>query len=146
MLPSRIVVPKRLALDQIPILWKVKMFRGEGGNGLMLRTSLVFLFELFIWTLLSGGMGLVSFFFFFLLVFLYTCFLRRWSTLHYDRIFGREHFLDRPFGMDRLTVEIFGFVVRGIVWRRWISIPGVGNWHARHLRLANNGYTMEKDQ
>jgi len=36
-------------------------------------------------------------------------------------------FLDRPFEMDRLIVEIFGFVVRGIVWRRWISIPGVGN-------------------
>ena len=36
-------------------------------------------------------------------------------------------FLDRPFEMDRLIVEIFGFVVRGIVWRRWISIPRVGN-------------------
>ena len=50
-------------LDQILILWKVKMFRGEGGNGLTLRTSLVFLFEPLISTLLSGGMGLVSFFF-----------------------------------------------------------------------------------
>ena len=35
--------------------------------------------------------------------------------------------LDRPFEMDMLIVEILGFVVRGIVWRRWISIPGVGN-------------------
>ena len=56
------MVRKRLVLDQIPILWKVKMFRGEGGNGLTLRKHLVFLFELFISTLLSGGMGLVSFF------------------------------------------------------------------------------------
>ena len=40
------------------------MFRGEGGNGLTLRTSLVFSFELLISTLLSGGMGLVSFFLF----------------------------------------------------------------------------------
>jgi hypothetical protein len=40
-----------------------KMFRGEGGNGLTLREFLVFLFEPLISTLLSGGMGLVSFFF-----------------------------------------------------------------------------------
>ena len=43
-----------------PDLIEGKMFRGEGGNGLTLRTSLVFLFELLILTLLSGGMGLVS--------------------------------------------------------------------------------------
>ena len=60
------MVHKRYVLDQILILWKVKMFRGEGGNGLTLRTSLVFLFEPLISTLLSGGMGLVSFFQFFL--------------------------------------------------------------------------------
>ena len=40
-----------------------KKFRGEGGNGLTLRKHLVFLFELLISTLLSGGMGLVSLFF-----------------------------------------------------------------------------------
>ena len=68
-LPSRRVVRKRSVLDQIPILWKAKMFRGEGGNGLTLRTSLVFLFELLISSLLSRGMGLVSFFFFFLYFF-----------------------------------------------------------------------------
>ena len=39
------------------------MFRGEGGNGLTIRKFLVFLFEPLIFTLLSGGMGLVSFFF-----------------------------------------------------------------------------------
>ena len=39
------------------------MFRGEGGNGLTLREFLVFSFEPLISTLLSGGMGLVSFFF-----------------------------------------------------------------------------------
>ena len=42
------------------------MFRGEGENGLTLKKYLVFLFELLISTLLSGGMGLVSFFQFFL--------------------------------------------------------------------------------
>ena len=40
------------------------MFRREGGNGLTLRTFVVFLFELLISTLLSGGMGLVSLSFF----------------------------------------------------------------------------------
>ena len=70
----------------------------------------------------------------------------RWPILHEDKVVGREHFLDRSFEMDRLIVEIFGFVVRGIVWRRWISIPGVGNWHARHLWLANNGNAKEKDR
>ena len=40
------------------------MFRGEEGNGLTLRKFLVFLFEPLISTLLSGGMGLVSLFFF----------------------------------------------------------------------------------
>ena len=53
-----------------PNLMEGKIFRGEGGNGLKLRISLVFLFELLISTLLSGGMGLVSFLFFFLSVFL----------------------------------------------------------------------------
>ena len=43
-------------------LMEGKMFMGEGGNGLTLRKHLVFLFELLISTLLSGGMGLVSFF------------------------------------------------------------------------------------
>ena len=56
-----------------PDLMEGKMFRGEGGNGLMLRTSLVFLFELLISTLLSGGMGLVSFFFFFFFHSLLLC-------------------------------------------------------------------------
>ena len=46
-----------------PDLMEGKMFRGEGGNGLTLRELLVFLFEPLISTLLSGGMGLVSFFF-----------------------------------------------------------------------------------
>ena len=32
--------------------------------------------------------------------------------LHVDRFIGREHCLDRPFEMDKLTVEILGFVVR----------------------------------
>ena len=45
-----------------PDLMEDKMFRGERGNGLTLRKHLVFLFELLISTLLSGGMGLVSFF------------------------------------------------------------------------------------
>ena len=62
-LPSRKVVRKRSVLDQIPILWKVKLFRGEGGNGLTLRTSLAFLFEILISSLLSGGMVLLSLFF-----------------------------------------------------------------------------------
>ena len=46
-----------------PDLMEGEVFRGEGGNGLTLRKFLVFLFEPLISTLLSGGMGLVSFFF-----------------------------------------------------------------------------------
>ena len=41
-----------------PDLMEGEVFRGEGGNGLTLRKFLVFLFELLISTLLSGGMGL----------------------------------------------------------------------------------------
>ena len=69
------MVRKRYVLDQIPILWKVKMFRGEGGNGLTLRKFLDLLFELLISTLLSGGNGLVSFFSFFSLLLLQSFFL-----------------------------------------------------------------------
>ena len=47
-----------------PDLVESKTFRGEGGNGLTLRKILVFLFEPLISTLLSGGTGLVSLFFF----------------------------------------------------------------------------------
>ena len=44
-----------------PDLMEGKMFRGEGGNGLTLREF--WSFEPLISTLLSGGMGLVFFFF-----------------------------------------------------------------------------------
>jgi len=54
-LTSRRAVHKRLVLDQIQILWKVKC-SGEGGNGLTLREF--WSFEPLISTLLSGGMGL----------------------------------------------------------------------------------------
>ena len=54
------MVPKRLVLDQIPILWMVKC-SGE-------REEMDFLFEPLISTLLSGGMGLVSLFFSLLLL------------------------------------------------------------------------------
>ena len=70
--------------------------------------------------------------------------LRRWPILHEDWVIGRKHFLDRPFEMDRLTVEIFGFVVRGIVWRRWISILGVGNWYARHFEASKTMGTQRR--
>ena len=60
-----------------PDLMEGKKFRGEGGNGLTLRKHLVFLFELLISSLLSGGMGLVSFFFFFLSLFLCLVFLKK---------------------------------------------------------------------
>ena len=62
-----------------PDLMEGGVFRGEGGNGLTLRTFVVFLFELLISSLLSGGMGLVSFFFFFLCFFAY-CFFKRKMT------------------------------------------------------------------
>ena len=39
------------------------IIKGEGGNGLTLREFLVFLFELLISIILSGGMGFVSLFF-----------------------------------------------------------------------------------
>ena len=46
-----------------PNLMEGEMFRGEGRNGLALRKHLVFLFDLpFFSTLLSGGIGLASFF------------------------------------------------------------------------------------
>ena len=48
-----------------PDLMEGEVFRGKGGNGLTLRKFSVFLFELLVSTLLSGGMGLVSFFCFF---------------------------------------------------------------------------------
>ena len=95
-------------------LMEGKMFRGEGGNGLTLRKFLVFLFELLISTLFSGGMSLVSFF---LIASAPVFFKEDDPHFHNDRVFfGREHCLDRPFEMDRFTVEILGFVVSGIVW------------------------------
>ena len=61
-----------------PDLMEGKMFRGEGGNGLTLRKRLVFLFEIpFFSTLSSGGMGLISFIFFFLSVFLCLVFFKK---------------------------------------------------------------------
>ena len=110
-LPSQRVVRQRLVLDQIPILWKVKCSGEREEMDSHLENFWSFLFDLLILTLLSGGMGLVSLCFFSLL--LLQFFLRRWPILH--RVFGREHCLDRPFEMDRLTVEILGFVVKGIV-------------------------------
>ena len=119
-LPSRRVVRKRLVLDQIPILWKVKCSRERDKMDSHLENIWSFylssLFQLSwveVWVL--------SPFFFFIYLFLSFIatlsrfFLRRWPILHEDRVIGWEHCLDRPFEMDRLTVEILGFVVRGIV-------------------------------
>jgi len=63
-----------------PDLVESKTFRGEGGNGLTLRKILVFLFEPLISTLLSGGMGIVSFFFFFLPTLLCPVFFKEDNT------------------------------------------------------------------
>ena len=142
MLPSLRVVRKRLILDQIPILWKVKCSGEREEMDSHLEHLWSFYFELLISTLLSGGMGLVSLSFFDIAS--APFFLRRWPILHEDRVIGREHCLDRPFEMDRLTVEILGFVVRGIIWRRWISIPGVGNWHARHFEASKTMGTQRR--
>jgi len=139
MLPSQRVVFKRFVLDQIPILWKVKCSgeREEMDSHLenfwsFYLSSLFQLFWVEAWVL--------SLFF----IASAPIFLRRWPTLHNDRVFGREHCLDRPFEVDRLTVEILGFVVRGIVWRRWISIPGVGNWYVRHFEASKTMGTQRR--
>ena len=57
------MVRKRLVLDQIPILWKVKCSGERAEMDSHLEIFFVFLFEPLISTLLSGGMGLVSLFF-----------------------------------------------------------------------------------
>ena len=106
------MVRKRLVLDQIPILWKVKMFREREENGFTLRTSLVFLFELLISTLLNGGMGLVSFFFFFLSVFLCSV------------IFFKE---DDPYSMRIQLLEGSISLIDhlrwiGSLWRFWVLL------------------------
>ena len=144
-LPSQKVVRKRLVLDQIPIFWKVKCSeeREEMDSHLEIFWSfyLSSLFQLSwveVWVLSPFSF---SFFASLPIVFLKG----RWPILHEDKVVGMEHFLDRPFEMDRLTVGIFCFVVREIVWQRWISILGVGNWHARHLRLLKQWYAKEKD-
>ena len=56
------MVRKRLVLDQIPILWKVKCSGEREEMDSHLEHLWSFYFELLISTLLSGGMGLVSFF------------------------------------------------------------------------------------
>jgi hypothetical protein len=44
--------------------------------------------------------------------------------------------LNRPFWMDRHTMDSSGLVVRGI-WRAKVEInTQVGHWHIGHLRLA----------
>ena len=122
------MVRKRSVLDQIPILWKVKMFRGEGGNGLTLRTSLVFLFELLISSLLTGGMGLAPFLFLSFFACL-SSFVFRENDPYSMRIKLLEwsiSWIDHLRWIGSLW-RFLVFVVKGIVWRRWVSIPGVGN-------------------
>ena len=63
-LPSQRVVCKRLVLNKIPILSKVKCLGEREEMDSRLEIFLGFLFEPLISTLLSGGMGLVSLIFF----------------------------------------------------------------------------------
>ena len=135
-LPSRRVVHKRLVLNQIPTLWKVKCL-GEREE----MDSHLENFGLFIW---APYLNSLEWRYGSCLFFASVFFKGRWPILHEDRVIGREHCLDRPFVMDRLAVEILGFVVRGIVWRRWISIPGVGNWHARHFEASKTMGTQRR--
>ena len=105
---SRRVVRRRLVLEQIPILWKVKC-SGEREE----MDSHLENFGLFIWAPYFNSLewrygSCLSFFF----IASAPVFFRRWPTLHEFRVTGREHCLDRPFEMDRFTVEILDFVVR----------------------------------
>jgi hypothetical protein len=106
------VVRKRLLPEQIPILWKVKCSRerDEMDSHLEYFRSMN---SLFCKKILKGGMGL--------------CLLSLLSYLRADRILEwRFHWIDHSW-MDGIIVEILGFVVSGIVWRRWMSLSGVGN-------------------
>ena len=99
-----------------PDLMEGKMFRGEGGNGLTFRTSLVFLFELLISTLLSGGNGLVSFFSFFFIA----------SAPVFFFCWVEEH---DPYSiMIEFTVGSIAWTDHsiwiGLLWRFWVCFEG----------------------
>ena len=99
------MVRKRLVLD----LMEGEVFRGEGGNGLTLRKFLVFLFEPLISTLLSGGMGLVSFFF---IASAPAFFLKEDDPhFHNDRVF-----------LEGSTASIDHSRWIGSLWRYWVLL------------------------
>ena len=124
MLPSWRVVHKRLVLDQILIIWKVKC-SGEREE----MDSHLEIFWFFIWAPYFNSLewwygSCLSLFFKLLLL---QFFLRRRPILHEDRFIGTEHCLDRPFEMDRLTVEILGFCCDGNCLAK-VDINTRGRW------------------
>ena len=73
------MVHKRLVLNQIPILWNVKFSREREEMDSHLEN--IFLFELLISTLLSGGNGLVSLFSFFFIASAPVFFFVEWRKM-----------------------------------------------------------------
>ena len=92
-----------------PDLVEGKMFRGEGGNGLTFRKFLVFLFELLISTLLSEGMGLVSFFIFFHSLLLCLVFFKEDNSYSIQFLEGSIAWIDHSRWI-------------GSLWRFWVLL------------------------
>ena len=89
-----------------PDLMEGKMFRGEGGNGLTLRKLFVFLFELlFFSNSLERRYGSCLLFLFLSSGASLSIFLED-DPYSIIIVFEREHCLDGPFEMDRLTIEV----------------------------------------
>ena len=103
------MVRKRLVLDQIPILWKVKCSGERDEMDSRLENFWSFLFEPLISTLLSGGMGLVSFFF--------HCFSSNFFLKEDDPHFHN----DRVF-LEGSTASIDHSRWIGSLWRYWVLL------------------------
>ena len=130
MLPSRRVVRKRLVLDQIPILWRMKCpWERKKIDSHLERNFVSYLNSIFCNSFRRVGLLLLSFSSFF-----------REDNPHSLLLIRFEFFGvcdEKTFrGMTGYTAKVLGFWFRrNYVWRGWM-LPRVDSWRTRHFEAS----------
>ena len=111
--------------------------QGRGRNGL---TPLEIFLDHFIWTPLLNSFAKVhGYFFLFFLKKITPC--PFWYTYFLEGVYEKPSTL---FEMNRHIVEILGWSCGGIVWLKWMAIPGVGDCHTRHCEASKEMSTRRR--
>ena len=110
--------------------------QGRGRNELtLLETFSGYFIELLFWTTFAEDHG-----------HFFSSFFKEDSPRPFwYEYFQREIFKNLTlFGVNRHAVEILGWSCGGIVWRKWMTTPGIGDCHTRHFEASKEMGTRRR--